>query len=76
MGAATSKVLRRSSILAQALTLAAVSVSGAPPQEWSAATFESARQQGRPLAVLVTDAAHAAEEAAWRADPVVARRLR
>jgi uncharacterized protein YyaL (SSP411 family) len=74
MGDATSKVLR-SSILAQALTLAAVSVSGAPPQEWSAAPFASARQQGRPLAVLVTDAAHAAEEAAWRADPVVAARL-
>jgi hypothetical protein len=75
MGDATSKVLRRSAILAPALTLAAVSVSGAPPQEWSAAIFESARQQGRPLAVLVTDAAHAPEEAAWRGDPVVAARL-
>jgi uncharacterized protein YyaL (SSP411 family) len=75
MDEATSKVLRRSSILAQALALAAVSVSAAPPQEWSAAAFESARQRARPLAVLVTDAAHATEEAAWRADPVVAARL-
>jgi hypothetical protein len=75
MDEATSKVFRRSSILAQALALAAASVSAAPPQEWSAAPFESARQQARPLAVLVTDGAHAAAESAWRADPVVAARL-
>jgi hypothetical protein len=72
---AAPKVLRRSSFLMAALVLAAVSASAGPPEEWSAAAFEAARQQGRPLAVLVTDRTHSPEEAAWSADAVVAARL-
>ena len=74
MSNACSIVFRRS-FLASALALTAVSAPAGTPQEWSVTAFEAARQQGRPLLVLVTDAAASTGEAAWRADPAVAARL-
>jgi uncharacterized protein YyaL (SSP411 family) len=66
MDDAATKPLRRSSFLTLALAFAAVGAE-AGTLEWSASAFETARQQGRPLIVLVTDADHAATEASWRA---------
>jgi uncharacterized protein YyaL (SSP411 family) len=66
MDHAATNPLRRSSVLTLALAFAAVGAE-AGTLEWSASAFETARQQGRPLMVLVTDADHAAAEAAWRA---------
>lgn len=75
MGKAASKVLSHASLLTLVLLLGAVSGAAAASLEWSVEAFATARQRGRPVIVLVTDAAHAATEASWRADPVVAARL-
>jgi uncharacterized protein YyaL (SSP411 family) len=66
MDHAATNPLRRSSFLALALAFASVGAQAAT-LDWSASVFEAARQQGRPLIVLVTDVDHATAEAAWRA---------
>jgi uncharacterized protein YyaL (SSP411 family) len=74
MGEATSKVPWPASLLTLGLLLA-VSSAAAATSDWSPETFATAKEQGRPAVVLVTDATYAASEAAWRADPAVAARL-
>lgn len=70
-----SKVSAPLSILAAALGLGAAPNGASASEEWSPAAFASARASNRPVLALVTDAEHAAEESAWRAEPSVAERL-